>query len=103
MRDRYNLLTTRMQAKLKMEDKSTGNNVETSELDALLEEVLEKEKELVILNEIWSMTEKKKILDVSERFHLLNWRSENKKQFPRRRLCPPRLLHVVVVPFVVVA
>ena len=54
MRDRYNLLTTRMQAKLKMEEKSTlsGINVENSELDALLEEVREKEKELVILNEI---------------------------------------------------
>ena len=87
MRDRYNLLTTRMQAKLKMEKKSNGIDVETSELDALLEEVLETEKELIILNEIWSMTEKKKILDVSERCHLLNWswRSENKQQFPRRR------------------
>ena len=41
-----------MQAKLKMEEKSTGIVVETSELDALLEEVLEKEKELIILNEI---------------------------------------------------
>ena len=47
-----------------MEEKTTGIDVETSELDALPEEVLEKEKELIILNEIWSMTEKKKILDV---------------------------------------
>ena len=70
-----------------MEEKSTGIDVETSELDALLEEVLEKEKELIILNEIWSMTEKKKILDVSERCHFLNWRSEkeNKQEFIRRR------------------
>ena len=44
MRDRYNLLTKRMQAKLNMEEKSTGIDVETSELDVLLEEVLEKEK-----------------------------------------------------------
>ena len=42
-----------------MEEKSTGIDVETSELDALLEEVLEKEKELIILN-------------VSERCHFLN-------------------------------
>ena len=68
-----------------MEEKSTGIDVETSELDALLEEVLEKEKELIILNEIWSITEKKKILDVSERCHLLNWQSENKQEFPFRR------------------
>ena len=52
MRDRYNLLTMRMQAKLKMEEKSIGINVETSELDAVLEEVQEKETELIILNEI---------------------------------------------------
>ena len=52
MRDRYNLLTKRMQAKLKMEENSTVIDVETSELDALVEEVLEKEKELIILNEI---------------------------------------------------
>jgi len=44
LRDRYNLLTKRMQAKLKMEEKSTGIDVETSELDVLLEEILEKEK-----------------------------------------------------------
>ena len=50
--DRYNLLTERMQAKLTMEEKTTGIDVETSELDALPEEVLEKEKELIILNEI---------------------------------------------------
>ena len=49
-----------------MEEKSTGIDVETSELDALLEEVLGKEKELMILNEILSMTEKKNILGVSE-------------------------------------
>ena len=43
VRDRYNLLTKRMQAKLKMEEKSTGIDVETSELDVLLEEILEKD------------------------------------------------------------
>ena len=86
MRDRYNLLTKRMQAKLKMDEKSTGIDVETSELDALLEEVLEKDKELIILNEIWSMTERKnKILDISEQYHLLNRRSENKQELPRCR------------------
>ena len=41
--DRYNLLTKRMQAKLKMEEKSTGIDAETSELDVLLEEILEKD------------------------------------------------------------
>ena len=41
-----------MQAKLTMEEKTTGIDVETSELHALPEEVLEKEKELIILNEI---------------------------------------------------
>ena len=55
-----------MQARLKMEEKSTGIDLETSELDALLEEVLGKEKELIILNEILSMTEKKNILGISE-------------------------------------
>ena len=50
VRDRYNLLTKRMQVKLKMAKKTTGIDVETSELDAL--PVLEKEKELIILNEI---------------------------------------------------
>ena len=44
VRNQYNLLTKRMQAKLKMEEKSSGIDVETSELDVLLEEVLEKEK-----------------------------------------------------------
>ena len=72
MCDRYNLLSKRMQARLKMEEKSTGIDVETSELDALLEEVLGKEKKLIILNEIRSMTEKKNILGVSEWWHLLN-------------------------------
>ena len=52
VRDRYNLLPKRMQAKLKMEEKTTGIDVETSELDAFPEEVLQKEKELIILNEI---------------------------------------------------
>ena len=105
-----------MQAKLKMEEKSIGINVETSEIDAVLEEVQEKETELIILNEIWSMTERKEILEVSERCHFLNWRSENKQEFKRRRPWvsflaknevfvpdPPRVLDVVVVPFVVVA
>jgi len=44
VRDRYNLVTKRMQAKLKTEEKSTGIDVETSELVELLEEILEKEK-----------------------------------------------------------
>ena len=42
--DRYNLLTKRMQAKLKMEEKSSGIYVETSEVDVLLEEVVEKDE-----------------------------------------------------------
>ena len=42
MRDRYNLLTKRMQAKLKMEEKSSG--IFTSELDVLPEEVVEKDE-----------------------------------------------------------
>lgn len=44
VRDRYNLLTKEMQAKLKIEEKSTGIDVESSELDDLLEEILEREK-----------------------------------------------------------
>ena len=36
-------LLKRMQAKLKMEEKSSGIYVETSELDVLLEEVLERD------------------------------------------------------------
>ena len=83
MRDWYNLLTKSMQVKLKMEKKTIGIDVETSELDAL--SVLEKEKELIILNEIWSMTEKKKSMYVFERCLFLNWRSENKQEFTRRR------------------
>ena len=42
MRDRYNLLTKRMQAKLKMEEKSS--DIFTSELDVLLEEVVAKDE-----------------------------------------------------------
>ena len=41
-----------MQAKLKMEEKTTGIDVETSEIDALPEDVLEKEKEHIFLNKI---------------------------------------------------
>ena len=52
VRDRYNLLTKRMQAKLTREEKTAGIDVETSEVDTLPEKVLEKEKELIILNEI---------------------------------------------------
>ena len=44
VRDRYNLLTKRMQAKLKFEEKASGIDVKTSELDNLLVEILEKEK-----------------------------------------------------------
>ena len=44
MRDRYNLLTRKMQAKLKNEEKASGIDVESSELDCLLNEILEKEK-----------------------------------------------------------
>ena len=44
VRDRYSLLTKRMQAKFNMEEKSTGIDVETLELDILLEEVIEKGK-----------------------------------------------------------
>ena len=41
-----------MQAKLTREEKTIGIDVETLGLDALPEEVLEKEKELIILNDI---------------------------------------------------
>ena len=41
--DRYNLLTKRMQAKLNIEEKTTGIDVEISELDFLQEEILEKD------------------------------------------------------------
>ena len=69
MHDRYNLLTKRMQAKLTMEEETTGIDVETSELDALPEEVLAKEKELIIWNDAF----------------FLNRRSENRQEFTRRR------------------
>ena len=92
MRGRYNLLTKRMQAKLKMEERTTGIDVETSELDALPEDVLEKEKEVIFLNKIWCMTKKKKILDVSERCLFLNWRGEKKKEFPRRHPWAPTVV-----------
>ena len=102
-----------MQAKLTRE--------ETSEVDALPEEVLEKEKELIILNEISSMTEKKMILDVTERClffktdearidknsHVVLLEQLLKFHFLGRNAVvvpdPPRLFYVVVVPFVVVA
>ena len=44
VRDRYNLLTKKMAAKLKSEEKASGIQAETSELDDLLGEILEKEK-----------------------------------------------------------
>ena len=44
VRDRYNLLTKKMQAKLKSEEKASAIDVETTELDDLLEEISEKEK-----------------------------------------------------------
>ena len=47
VRDRYNLLTKKMAAKLKSEENASGIQVETWELDDLLEEILEKEKAAV--------------------------------------------------------
>ena len=44
VRDRYELPTKKMQAKLKSEEKASSIDVESSELDCLLEEILEKEK-----------------------------------------------------------
>ena len=44
VRDRYNFLTKKMSAKLKSEEKASDIQVETSELDDLLEEILEKKK-----------------------------------------------------------
>ena len=56
-----------MEAKLKMEEKSTGTDVEASELHALLEE----EKELIIHG--WE----------DDDFEW--WQSENKQEFTRHR------------------
>ncbi|XP_068747155.1 uncharacterized protein [Montipora capricornis] len=44
VRDRYNLLTKKLQARLNTEEKASGIAVNNSELDDLLEEILEKEK-----------------------------------------------------------
>ena len=44
VRDRYNLLTKKLQAKLKTEEKASGIDATNTELDDLLEEILEKEK-----------------------------------------------------------
>ena len=44
VRARCNLLTKKMQAKLKSEEKASEIDVETTELDNLLEEILEKKK-----------------------------------------------------------
>jgi len=44
VRDRYNLLIKKLQAKLTSEEKASGINATNSELDDLLEEIVEKEK-----------------------------------------------------------
>ena len=44
MRDQYNLLTKKLQAKLKTDKKASGIDASNTELDNLLEEMLEKEK-----------------------------------------------------------
>ena len=44
VRDRYNLLTKKLQARLNREGKASGIADDNSELDDLLEEILEKEK-----------------------------------------------------------
>ena len=44
VRDRYSLLITKHAQKLREEEKASGIEVETSELDNLLEEIIEKEK-----------------------------------------------------------
>lgn len=44
VRDRYTILATKQAQKLKMEERATGIEVEQTESDVLLEEILEKEK-----------------------------------------------------------
>ena len=44
VRDRYNLLTKKFQVRLNREERATGISDDNSELDNLLEEILEKEK-----------------------------------------------------------
>ena len=44
VRDRYNLLTKKFQVRLNREERASGISDENSELDNLLEEILEKEK-----------------------------------------------------------
>ena len=45
VRDRLTLLLTKYAQKLRMEEKASGIDVEQTELDSLLEEILEREKE----------------------------------------------------------
>ena len=45
VRDRYSLLTAKQAQKLRDEEKASGIHVEISELDSLLEEILEREKD----------------------------------------------------------
>ena len=45
VRDRYNLLTKKFQVRLNREERASGISDDNSELDNLLEEILEKEKE----------------------------------------------------------
>ena len=45
VRDRFTLLSTKYAQKLRMEEKASGIEVEQTELDSLLEEILEREKE----------------------------------------------------------
>ena len=45
VRDRYSLLTAKQAQKLRDEEKASGIHVEISELDSLLQEILEREKD----------------------------------------------------------
>lgn len=45
VRDRFSLLSTKQAQKLREEDRATGIDVQHTELDGLLEEILEREKE----------------------------------------------------------
>ena len=60
VRDRYSLLITKHAQKLREEEKASGIEVETSELDNLLEEIIEREQNAKSSHRIWTKIRKQK-------------------------------------------
>ena len=61
VRDRYNLLTNRRAQKIRAEEKASGIDVDISELDELLEDILEREKEAKAALELQDIEKTKKV------------------------------------------